>query len=650
MSRNHKFTRADHLANFSHASFQSNENQVGYSREPGERSRYRRAQRTGVKSFDKSQFLQANTCRFAALLCMDTSAIMLLSTHMHIFLPMCRFLISDVADTRALESNFDTLPDWGDVVLVRMSLPADYRCPISLDTLTLPYITPCGHVFSLISIVGHMMSRSPELRGVIPCPLCSVGIIAKDIRPVQRARYSSIEQGEVTKFCLLRRHKESNVLERIPRAGSQDATQEHPHHQPCCRDEFYPGVLDTFCKITLISNPENIWIYIVSKLTHECDMMRCEGESQEANMLVPIFLAATEFVLQHSRDWMERRSTLLQERQEELKQSDQEKSIVLDSDEIMRKLHDRIHVIEIKCQAKQESRLHQQAIDREFPSLVTQKDIPEDLESFSGDLDKFQVPVQHVRSMYGEWSVDSCWSMYQAFDGQFVFLSPFCMKILLCWRDKTGELPSEIDGQVLDTESIVQSEDTRKRYKPISFVPIGATFSICDVDLEGLVPRDVLDLFSAEIKQKQAKRIQQEKIRQRKLRREAKASAALAVQEKDVPPSAAELAAMPQLSPSGDEEVQRSFQSLSMRGESSFARIAQLGFAATGPALHENQSRQAGTSGTSPPSTSSVWAQSLSRVSSRDSDSQASHGLERGKKKEKKEKKVLFSAASQRQY
>lgn len=279
--------------------------------------------------------------------------------------------------------------------------------------------------------------------------------------------------------------------------------------------------------------------------------------------------------------------------------------------------------------------------------MVTQTFFSENLESSSEDLDRFVVPVQHVRSVYGDFSGDCCWLMYQAFDGQFVFLSPFCMKVLLCWRDKSGELLTKLTARVLDVESMVQKEGTRKRYKPISFVPIGATFSVCDVDLEGLVPTDILDLFSAEIKQREDKRIQQEKIRQRKLRREARASAALAMQEKYAPPSAAELAAMPRLSPIEHDTIQESFQSMSMGGESesTFARIAQLGFAATGPALNENKGKQAGIGGTSPPSTN--WVKSLSRAASRENDSEASHILERGKKKEKK---VLFSAASRRQY
>ena len=563
---------------------------------------------------------------------------------------MCRFLISDVADTRALESNFDTLPDWGDVVLVKMSLPAEYRCPISLDTLVLPYITPCGHVFSLVSIVGHMMSRSPQLRGLVPCPLCSAAIIAKDIRPVQRARYSTIEQGEVTRFCLLRRHKESNVLERMPHAGYKDAC-EHPEPEPSSKEEFYPSLLDTFCKVTLVANPENIWMYIVSKLTHECDLVRREGDSEEANLLVPIFLAATELVLQHCRDWIERRTSLIQEKIEDCQPLSPEKCRVLDSEEVVKKLQDRILMVEAHCQKEHESRLCQQAIDKEFPSLVTQPKLSsEKVESFTDNLENFQVPVQHVRSMYGKCSDEGYWFMYHACDGQFAFLSPFCMKILLCWRDKIGELPSELSARVLDIESMVQKEGTRKRYKPMSFVPIGATFSVCDIDLGDLVPRDILELFSTEIKQKEDKRIQQEKVRQRKLRREAKASAALAVQEKKyAPPSAAELAAMPQLSPNGDQEIQRSFQSMSMGGESesSFARIARLGFAATGPALHEHQSKPGGVEGTSPARANSVWGQSFSRAVSRENDSQRSQSLERSKKKDKK---VLFSAASQRQY
>ena len=75
--------------------------------------------------------------------------------------------------------------DWDDVVFLDMEAPissdgvSGMRCPISLDDVELPYITPCGHVFGLVPLLTDMlMKHDGVIRGTSPCPICNVEICA----------------------------------------------------------------------------------------------------------------------------------------------------------------------------------------------------------------------------------------------------------------------------------------------------------------------------------------------------------------------------------------------------------------------------------------------------------------------------------------
>ena len=70
------------------------------------------------------------------------------------------------------------------VAQVQMPVTSPLQCPISLETPPqCPQITPCGHVFGFVPIMGYLLSHGgPALRKACPCPLCFVPIAARELR------------------------------------------------------------------------------------------------------------------------------------------------------------------------------------------------------------------------------------------------------------------------------------------------------------------------------------------------------------------------------------------------------------------------------------------------------------------------------------
>ena len=69
-------------------------------------------------------------------------------------------------------------------VQVQMPVTSPLQCPISLETpVQCPQITPCGHVFGFVPIMGYLLSHGGQaLRKACPCPLCFVPIAARELR------------------------------------------------------------------------------------------------------------------------------------------------------------------------------------------------------------------------------------------------------------------------------------------------------------------------------------------------------------------------------------------------------------------------------------------------------------------------------------
>lgn len=188
--------------------------------------------------------------------------------------------------------------------------------------------------------------------------------------------------------------------------------------------------------------------------------------------------------------------------------------------------------------------------------------------------------------------------VYQAEDSQWVFLHPLDLKCLLRHHGSYSRCPLTVRGKVLELVDVVQTYDTRKRWKSLSHLPLSGAFRLCELDMSEILPPEALEPFSHEIQQRERRRERMREEEERLAQEEAEAAKKLAAARQG--PTAEELRAMPRLTGLDEEDLadslalQESYDQahldgiplgVSPPGGVSFAKIAKLGYAATGPAL-----------------------------------------------------------------
>jgi hypothetical protein len=106
--------------------------------------------------------------------------------------------------------------------------------------------------------------------------------------------------------------------------------------------------------------------------------------------------------------------------------------------------------------------------------------------------------------------------MYRAADGQQAYLDPLSVRMLYYDATETDHDPRTpmeyvpnlqgvITCPVLSSEVIVQTEATRRRYKAMNHVPLNTSFTLCFVDLTGVVSRATTELFREIVQERLAK-------------------------------------------------------------------------------------------------------------------------------------------------
>jgi len=506
--------------------------------------------------------------------------------------------------------------DWDDIILLEMTHVATeecprMRCPISLDEIELPYMTPCGHVFSLVSILTDMLVKyDGEIRGTSPCPLCGVEVRARDLRPVE-IRYIRDDGliGSSVEFSLVWRGKSSQAVHDVH--GRFEGLSQQPEHG------HYPVSMPRFSRIMVVDNPIDLWRYVVKSLAERAEIVRMEG-GQEAEYYYPGYLAAIEAVKEHCKYVCSRDEA------------------VIGGDgavEMVARLQEDVDAV---CCTWREREKRDQ-IEQEFPSLTISENV--DKEKRGSDDCAFEVcrctdPLDEI--------ADEMMYMYQISDGRWIFMSLLNMKMLHSWTKSYDALPESIKVHVIDIERFEQTVESRKRYKPFSHVPLSARVLLCEVDLSGVLPAEILSLYEEEISKRKAKRDALAKQQARRERLEKKKASV----EKSVPVSIM-MANMPRLRhhDSSDEDYDEDVDQRAYESPTgvSFAKIAEMGFAATGPDLSGSSPTQA--TGSSPP----VWVQKKHPYETAFQDLPSKPSSTPGGKK-KGSKQVLFMSSSQRQY
>lgn len=96
----------------------------------------------------------------------------------------------------------------------------------------------------------------------------------------------------------------------------------------------------------------------------------------------------------------------------------------------------------------------------------------------------------------------SCFYFHQSQDGQLIFLNPLCIRILKSEFGEYSKFPLDLHGSILEMETVIMTEENRRKFKYISHLPLGCRFSLVEIDLTGIVRSGTLELFKEELNEK----------------------------------------------------------------------------------------------------------------------------------------------------
>eukprot|EP00178_Gracilaria_changii_P016792 TRINITY_DN48188_c0_g1_i1.p1 TRINITY_DN48188_c0_g1~~TRINITY_DN48188_c0_g1_i1.p1 ORF type:complete len:536 (-),score=73.75 TRINITY_DN48188_c0_g1_i1:785-2392(-) len=128
---------------------------------------------------------------------------------------------------------FALLPDVANFVLHAALKPVEWQlvelvfvvakrqCPICLNAVCVPRITPCGHVFDLVCFLQHL-SFSADPNGCAPCPLCSSPVSASDLRACCFVSAEEMQLHHTCRMTLISSHKQTLIA--VPH---RDARRHH---------------------------------------------------------------------------------------------------------------------------------------------------------------------------------------------------------------------------------------------------------------------------------------------------------------------------------------------------------------------------------------------------------------------------------------
>ena len=195
--------------------------------------------------------------------------------------------------------------------------------------------------------------------------------------------------------------------------------------------------------------------------------------------------------------------------------------------------------------------------------------------------------------------------VWQAADGQLLFADNLSVRVLVEEYGANGKCPETVAAPLLELHSFTQTDETRKRYKLTSHLPIACSYYLAQLDLSKVVSARALSACADQLDRRAAKRRERRKEeakeraaeRQRSERdRKEYGRSALAMELELMAMTPEEAARRREqlseriaidVAPEWAEQWEASAE---RRGSGpSFASMVHKGFAATGPALSLSQ-------------------------------------------------------------
>eukprot|EP01052_Picozoa_sp_SAG31_P031448 SAG31_NODE_3333_length_4395_cov_2.924814_2_plen_688_part_00 len=384
----------------------------------------------------------------------------------------------------AQEKNADLPLDWDIVQVVLFRTSSSYTCPICFESPTCPKITKCGHIFCFTCALHYLSYAADDSR---KCPMCFELISAPELKSVVVETAEPVTKGCVLDMKLMQRDKSvifsrpydrqsatgTSKTNQIPAFGHTDAV----FSKICVIDDFSP----VYCR----------------ERTELEDGMKLAISAQEYS--IPFFEQA--LIMQHEIEQaigLQHRKKILpkptpyvpgQGNGETAGQGDfptlcgtreqvdphfgAEPKQVADGGDMMAGTvvsmwsdEEGADTNVTICKSSDINRVGQDPMDSERHSGAAAAN-----KSTRLPTDDNSVNVYHF---------------YQATDGQLVFLSPLDYRCLLTDADDlVVRLPATLANvKAMQVERHIQDTETRKRFKFAAHIPLGATFTIVELDLQ----------------------------------------------------------------------------------------------------------------------------------------------------------------------
>ncbi|KAF3791080.1 RING finger protein 10 [Nymphaea thermarum] len=397
-----------------------------------------------------------------------------------------KFVILD-ADDRTIESmDPDKMLEWEDIICVRYSSPNPVQCPICLERPLCPQITSCGHIFCFPCILRYLLMGEEDHKGDCwkKCPLCFTMVSVKDLYTIYIDYVKKHHVGDRMDFALLTRAKDSMVpLEKNSNASFNDGNG--------------GSFCDTFSKLTVTSDVE--LSVREAKLELNDWLAKAEVGKVEDLELLPYVCAALEQLDQRKKLWTEH----------QVFSSSPKNSAAYHVNTKPCKytpVKNLSHAIKVK--SMHENRFsHTLYINHEpCSSELDRQTMVKEVEEKVFALDEDDKGLQKQSGDGSNTQEKDYYTFYQSVDGQLLILHPLNMKCLLRHYGSHDLLPPRIGGEILQLETVTQSEAMRKRYRFLSHFSLTTTFQLCEIDMTGILPPEALSPFMDEIKRREYQR------------------------------------------------------------------------------------------------------------------------------------------------
>lgn len=424
-----------------------------------------RRNKWGHKPFNKELFLQAN----------------------------CQFVVSDDQDYSVHFTDPDTLVSWDLVEQVRICSHEVPSCPICLYPPVAAKITRCGHIFCWACILHYLSLSEKEWSR---CPICYSSVIKKDLKSVAATETRLYSVGDTITMQLMRREK--GVLVAMPK--SKWMKLDEPIH---LGDEEH----SLFSKLLLASKEQILKQVINEEKTALLEQYSVEGETPEA-----CFIEAAIQDLKDRQDLLqapykqdvgstEAHAEVLEvEKHTQEEKSHSDYSVVHYASAFDEELQDPL--CEDLCQSLESASLA--SVSAEGSDLV-----PTDETTFAQKSKPAAVPSCSGPPHY--------YYFYQAVDGQHIYLHPVNVRCLVHQYGSLEQCPETITATVVEIDGFTVTEEVRRRHRYLCHLPLTCEFSICEMSLgPPAVSEQTLAYFADEVEKR--KRQRQRKARDERRR------------------------------------------------------------------------------------------------------------------------------------